>query len=64
MTTERRAHAKRASAEVAKRVGEGRSWEKILERSKRLTDADIAFHPHDGAANSEHYLYGTPKQDR
>jgi hypothetical protein len=60
MTTERKVRAKRAPA---KRVGEKRSWEKILDRSKRLSDADIAFHPRDGAANSEHYLYGTPKQD-
>ena len=39
------------------------SWEKIIARSERITDEELAFHPRDGAANLDHYLYGTPKQD-
>jgi hypothetical protein len=37
--------------------------ERIVDIGKRIPPEELARHPEDGAANLEHYLYGSPKQD-
>jgi hypothetical protein len=34
----------------------------IAEIGKQISDEDKADMPRDGAANHDHYIYGTPKQ--
>jgi hypothetical protein len=36
--------------------------EKLLELAREIPDEEWAKLPRDGAANHDHYIYGTPKQ--
>ncbi len=38
-------------------------WERIEALGASIPPDELARHPPDGAANLEHYLYGSPKQD-
>ena len=38
-------------------------WEKIQQRMKSVPLADAEKLPRDGAAEHDHYLYGTPKRN-
>jgi hypothetical protein len=37
--------------------------ERLVEIGNRIPADELARHPKDGAANLEHYLYGSPKQE-
>jgi hypothetical protein len=34
----------------------------LADLGKKIPDEEMAKMPHDGAANHDHYIYGTPKQ--
>lgn len=38
-------------------------WEKLRERAKNVPDEEWEKFPQDGAAELDHYLYGTPKRN-
>lgn len=38
-------------------------WEKLRERAKNVPDEEWEKFPKDGAAELDHYLYGTPKRN-
>jgi hypothetical protein len=39
-------------------------WEEILENMSGLSPEELAVLPQDGAAESDHYVYGLPKRSR
>lgn len=39
-------------------------WEEIVENMKGLSPDELAGLPQDGAAESDHYVYGLPKRSR
>jgi hypothetical protein len=64
MTIERR---KRPKREPTRRRAAKRAptiFDRIRAIGDRIPDEEVSRHPVDGAANLEHYLYGSPKQDR
>jgi hypothetical protein len=52
-----------AQRSAAKPKRERSIWAKVEALGRSIPAAERSRHPHDGARNIEHYLYGGPKQD-